>query len=492
MPIDAANKQWKLLIGGEWVVGANGTYPIINPATEEVVGHAPEASVEQALAAAAAAKAAFPAWSATPVVERARLLRAVADKLAERQPDLVPLIIAETGATAMVGSRMQVPVAIDRFNRYARDAAKDIRIPLAPSVQPATPLAAGALMGAIVNRPPVGVVATISPYNFPVVNQAGKIAPALAVGCTVVIKPAPQDPLAVIMLAEILDEVGFPPGVVNIINSLSPEPSAALTSTPDVDMVSFTGSTVVGSRIYQAGAPTMKRQLLELGGKGAGIVFGDADVAKAIAAIGSVWSFHSGQICTAPTRAIVHRSVYDAVIAGLTQYAGALKVGDPTSMETIVGPVISAAQRDRIEGYIQSAADEGADVVVDGRRPAGLVTGFYVGPTLLANCTPEMTVVREEIFGPVVVVVPFDGDEEEAIAIANSSEFGLYDYVFTADSEKAYRVASRLRSGNVGINTAQRNHDTPFGGFKMSGIGRDGGDFGLHAYTEMQSVVWPG
>jgi phenylacetaldehyde dehydrogenase len=231
---------------------------------------------------------------------------------------------------------------------------------------------------------------------------------------------------------------------------------------------------------------------LELGGKGAGIVFGDAEIAKAIAAIGSVWSFHSGQICTAPTRAIVHRSVYDSVIAGLTQYAGALKVGDPTSMETIVGPVISAAQRDRIEGYIQSAADEGADVLVDGRRPAGLATGFYVGPTLIGNCTPEMTVVREEIFGPVVVVVPFDGDEEVAIAIANSSEFGLYDYVFTADSEKAYRVASRLRSGNVGINTAQRNHDTPFGGFKMSGLGRDGGDFGLHAYTEMQSVVWPG
>jgi acyl-CoA reductase-like NAD-dependent aldehyde dehydrogenase len=445
MAIDAANKEWKLLINGAWVVGDNGTYPIINPATEEVVGHAPEASVTQALAAAAAAKAAFPGWSATPVAERSRLLRLVAEKLAERQPDLVPLIIAETGATAMVGSRMQVPVAVDRFNRYARDASKDIRIPLPPSVQPATPLAAGALMGAIVNRPPVGVVASISPYNFPVVNQAGKIAPALAVGCTVVMKPAPQDPLAVIMLAEILDEVGFPPGVINIINSRAPEPSAALTTTPDVDMISFTGSTSIGAVIYQAGAATMKRQLLELGGKGAGIVFGDADIAKAVAAIGSVWSFHSGQICTAPTRAIVHRSVYDHVIAGLTQYAGALKVGDPTSMETIVGPVISAVQRDRIEGYIQSAVDEGADLLVDGRRPAGLETGFYVGPTLIGGCTQGMKVVREEIFGPVVVVVPFDGDEEEAIAIANDGDFGLYDYVFSNDSEKAYPVALRQR-----------------------------------------------
>ncbi len=485
------DKEWKLLIGGEWVAGDGGTYPIVNPATEQVEAHAPEASVAQALAAARAAREAFPAWAATPAAVRGALLAKVAEKLAERQADLVPMIIAETGATAMVGSRMQVPVAIERFTRYGRDAAKDIRVTLPPSPMAATPLAPGGLMGAIVNRQPVGVVATISPYNFPLVNQAGKVAPALAVGCTVVMKPAPQDPLAVIVLAEIMHEVGFPPGVVNVITSSAPEPSAALTDTIDVDMISFTGSTAVGQRIYQSGGRTMKRLLLELGGKGAGIVFGDADVAAAVGAIGSVWSFHSGQICTAPTRAIVHRSVYDEVVEKLAGYASALKVGDPTSMETIVGPVISAAQRDRIEGYIATGASEGGELVVDGRRPAGLDTGFYVAPTLLAGCTTDMTPVREEIFGPVVVVLAFD-EEEEAIAMANASEFGLYDYVFSKDSEKAYRVAGRLRSGNVGVNTAQRNHETPFGGFKMSGVGRDGGDFGLHAYTEMQSVVWPG
>ena len=484
-------KHYRLLIDGEWVDGDEGVYDIVNPATEQVVGSAPEASVDQALAAARAAQQAFPAWWRTPAAERARLLNAVADKLRERSADLVTLIISETGATAMVGSRMQVPVAIERFQRYARGASKDLNIPLAPSTTGATPLAPGGLIGAVVNRQPVGVVACISPYNFPLVNIAGKIAPALAVGCTVVIKPAPQDPLAVIELAEIMHEVGFPPGVVNVITSSRPEPSVALTETRDVDMVSFTGSTGVGVRIFEAGGKTMKRLLLELGGKGAGLVLCDADLDVAVGAIASVWAFHSGQICTAPTRAIVHSSRYDELVTRLAAYAPNLKVGDPTSMDTIVGPVISAAQRDRIEGYIAMGAAEGGEVVVDGRRPSHMERGFYVGPTLIAGCRQGMTPVQEEIFGPVIVVVPFE-DDDEGIAIANSTAFGLYDYVFSTDSDRAYRTAKQLRSGNVGINTAQRNHDSPFGGFKMSGIGRDGGDFGMLAYTEMQTIVWPG
>jgi len=484
-------KQYRLLIGGEWVDGDNGTYDIINPATEQVVGQAPEASVEQALAAARAAQEAFPKWWRTPPEERARLLQAVAERLKERSADLVPLIMSETGATALVGSKMQVPVAIERFERYAKGASKDLNIPLAPSQIGTTPLAAGGLIGAIVNRQPVGVVACISPYNFPLTNQAGKIAPALAVGCTVVMKPAPQDPLAILELAEICHEVGFPPGVVNIITSSRPEPSVALTETRDIDMVSFTGSTGVGERIMEAGGKTMKRLLLELGGKGAGLVLEDADLDKAVAAISSVWSFHSGQICTAPTRAIVHKSRYDELVSKLGGVAPHLKVGDPTSMETLVGPVISAAQKGRIEGYIQSGADEGGTIVVDGRNPAGLDTGYYVGPTLIADCKQGMTAVQEEIFGPVVVTIPFE-DDDEGIAISNSTDFGLYDYVFSQDIDRAYRTAKQLRSGNVGINTAQRNHDTPFGGFKMSGVGRDGGDFGMLAYTEMQTIVWPG
>jgi acyl-CoA reductase-like NAD-dependent aldehyde dehydrogenase len=488
---DWSDHEWKLLIGGELVDGANGTSPIVNPATEEAVGLAPEASVDQALDAARAAQEAFPAWSATPVAERAAMLRAVTDQLMKYQADLVPLIISETGATLTVGSRMQVPVAIERFERYARDAGKNLGIPLPPSVVAATPLAPGALMGSYVNRQPVGAVACISPYNFPLTNIAGKIAPALAVGCTVVVKPAPQDPLAILLLGEIMRDVGFPPGVVNVVTSTAVEPAVALTETRDIDMVSFTGSTVAGQAIYKAGGNTMKRLLLELGGKGAAVVFDDADLDVAVTAIASVWAFHSGQICTAPTRAIVHRSRYQELVDRLAAMAGALPVGDPLSEDTIVGPLISAAQRDRVEAYVGAGVDEGANVIVDGRKPGNVDRGFYVAPTLLAECTADMSPVREEIFGPVVVVVPFD-DDDEAVAIANSTDFGLYDYVFTADSEKGFRTAGRLRSGNVGINTAQRNMEAPFGGFKMSGIGRDGGDFGLLAYTEMQSVMWPG
>jgi acyl-CoA reductase-like NAD-dependent aldehyde dehydrogenase len=484
-------KHYRLLIGGEWVDGADGAYEVINPATEEVVGFAPEASEEQARSAARAAREAFPSWAATAPAERARLLQAVTEQLRARAEHLVPLIISETGATAMVGSRMQVPVAVDRFSTYAALASRNHDIALPPHPTAATPLAGGGLISAVAVRQPVGAVATISPYNFPLVNQAGKVAPALAAGCTVVMKPAPQDPLAVIELAEIMHEVGFPPGVVNVVTSSSPAPAAALSSSGDIDMVSFTGSTGVGERIYQAGAPTMKRLLLELGGKGAALVLDDADIATAVAALASVWGFHSGQICTAPTRAIVHRSRYDELVSALEATAPRLVVGDPTSSDTVVGPVISAAQRDRIESYVEAGARQGATVLVDGRRPAHLDTGYYVGPTLLVDCTPDMSPVREEIFGPVIVALAFD-DDDEGVAMANSSEFGLYDYVFSADTERAYRTARRLRSGNVGINTAQRNPHTPFGGFKMSGIGRDGGEFGLHAYTEMQSIVWSG
>ncbi len=482
-------KHYRMLIGGQWVEGAAGTTPIVNPATEEIVGEAPEASAAQAQDAARAAQEAFPAWAATPAAERARLLQAAGARLAERQGDLVPLIIAETGATAQVGSRMQVPVALDRFTTYAAMAGRSHDIALPPYPAPATPLAPGGLVGALAARQPVGAVAAISPYNFPVVNQAGKIGPALAAGCTVVMKPAPQDPLAVIELAEVLHEVGFPPGVVNVVTAAAAEPAAALSSSPDIDMVSFTGSTAVGQRIYEAGAATMKRLLLELGGKGAAVVLDDADVPTAVKALASVWAFHSGQICTAPTRAIVHRRRYDELVSALAAAAPALVVGDPTRPDTVVGPVISAAQRERIEGYIAAGAAEGATVVVDGRRPGHVERGFYVAPTLLADCRPEMTPVREEIFGPVIVVVAVD-DDDEAVAVANGTEYGLYDYVFSADGERAYRVARRLRSGNVGINTAQRNPATPFGGFKRSGIGRDGGEFAFHAYTELQSIVW--
>ena len=477
-----------LLVGGEWVKAGDGTYDIVNPATEGLVGAAPEASRADAEAAARAAQEAFPAWAATSPAERSALLQRAADLLRERNDDLVTLLQAESGATIRVASTMQVPICVQRFERYAAGALEPTTIPLPPQQAAASALAPAGLVGAVAVRRPVGAVACITSYNFPIVNMAGKIGPALAMGNTVVIKPAPQDPLAVLELVKILDDAGFPPGVVNVVTGSGAEAGAALVESPDIDMVSFTGSTQVGVKIVEAGARTMTRTLLELGGKGAAIVFDDADLSLAVGAIASTWGFHSGQICTAPTRVLVHRSVHDLLVEQLTGVAGMLKLGDPLEKDTIVGPVISGAQRDRIEGFVQSGRDQGADVVAGGSRP-DMEKGFYVAPTLLTGCTIDMEVAQEEIFGPVVVVVPFD-DDDEAIALANATPYGLYDYVFTNPS-RGYDVAARLRTGNVGINTAARNNESPFGGFKMSGMGRDGGSFGLHAYSELQSVVWP-
>ncbi len=479
----------RLLVDGEWVEPSGGHYDIVNPATEEVIGQAPEAGEQQALDAAASAKAAFKSWSRTTPEQRAEILQRVADLLVKRGEEIIPLLQAETGATMRVASTMQVPVAVDRFRRYAREALLPDTVPLAPAVMQQTALAPGGLIGAVAIRQPVGVVACITPYNFPLVNLAGKIAPALAMGNTIVVKPAPQDPLHIFKFGEILQEAGVPDGVVNIVGGSGAAAGAALTSSPDVDMVSFTGSTPVGQVIARACGDTMKRQLLELGGKGAAIIFEDAPIDAAISGAASTWAFHSGQICTAPTRVLVHRSKRDEVVAKLAGAAGALKVGDPMADDTIVGPLITGIQRERVEALIKAGTDAGAELAAGGDRPE-LDKGYYVRPTLLTDVAPDNPAAQGEFFGPVVVVLTFD-DEDEAIELANGTPFGLYDYVYTGDTARGYRVARQLRTGNVGINTAQRNFEAPFGGFKLSGVGRDGGLFGLYAYSELQSVVWP-
>ena len=487
----SVDTEYQLLIGGEWVAAGDGTYPIVNPATEEVVGHAPNASAADADAAAAAAADAFPAWSRTSVDERAALLNRAAELLDQRAAELVPLVQAETGATLRVTKQMQVPTAATRFRRYAKGTQHELTIPVDPAVMPTTALAPGGIMGGVARRVPVGVVACITSYNFPMTNLAGKIGPALAMGNTVVVKPAPQDPLGIVKMGEVFAEAGFPPGVVNIVVGAGAAAGEALVASKHIDMVSFTGSTGVGRAIGAAAGGDMKRLLMELGGKGACIVLDDADLKTAITGITSVWGFHSGQICTAPTRVLAQRGIYDQLVEGLKATAGHLTVGDPNEKATVLGPVITEVHRDRIEGYVASARDEGATIVAGGERPDIGGKGFYVAPTLIADAKPGMRVVQEEIFGPVVTVVPFD-DADEAATLANSTEFGLYDYVFSKDTAKAYEIAQQLRTGNVGINTVQRNHELPFGGFKQSGVGRDGGVFGLHAYSELQSIVWPG
>ncbi|MFE5919604.1 aldehyde dehydrogenase family protein [Streptomyces sp. NPDC056468] len=497
MSFKAVDRQ-RLFVGGSWVEPDGGYYAVVDPASEGTVGWAPEASRDQVHAACAAAREAFGPWSRTSPEERAAVLGRAADIIRDHLMPYAELAQAETGATTGTARGMQVGVGAARFRRYARVEPAEWAIP--PQINEAGGGTSHALkavgagkagvMGALAVRQPVGVVTCITSYNNPWANPAGKIAPALAMGNTVVVKPAPQDPLSVYRMAEALEAAGVPAGVVNVVCGRSVEVGEAAVSSPDVDMVSFTGSTAVGQRIAEVCGRDMKRQLMELGGKGAAVVLDDADLGSAVAGIGTTFSFYSGQICTAPTRVLAQRGVYDRLVEQLAAYARRLTVGDPREAATIVGPVISGEHRDRVESYVETGRKEGAVVVAGGERPP-YERGFYVAPTLLADCTNDMRVAREEIFGPVVCVIPFD-DEEEGIALANDTDYGLIDYVWSGDVARAFRVARRLRAGGVGVNTVGRNMEAPFGGFKRSGVGRDVGSYALHAYSEVQAIVWPG
>ena len=461
-------------------------YAVIDPNTTEVVGYAPDGTAEHSLQAAAAAQEALVGWRDTPMAERCQLLSQAAALLTERTPSWVDLVQAETGSTIIVAETMQVSGAfIDRFRYYSKPT--DVNVPVAPLPSPATALAPAALLGGYVIRQPAGVVACITPYNFPLTNVAGKIAPALAMGNTVIIKPAPQDPLAVLELGRTLNEV-FPPGVVNVVNGSAPEVGSALVDSKAVNMISFTGSSQVGAKIFEAGGKTMKRLLMELGGKGALVMTEDCNIDRAVQGIASVWGFHSGQICTAPTRVICHRDIYDQTVEKLSAVAGMLKVGDATQRDTIVGPVITEVHRKRVEDFISNGQQQGATLVCGGERPD--LPGYFVAPTLLADCTPEMHVVKEEAFGPVVVVLPHDGDDQ-AVAIANDSDYGLFSYVYAGETARAFEIAKRIESGNVALNSVAPHMEAPFGGFKMSGVGRDRAVWGLHAYSEVQAINWP-
>ncbi|MEC9203713.1 MAG: aldehyde dehydrogenase family protein, partial [Actinomycetota bacterium] len=332
MQIDP-QEQWRLLVGGDGVVTSD-TYEVVDPGTTSVVGHAPEATVADAEAAIAAANQALPGWRSTPMADRCALLGRLSDILAERSGDWASLVQAETGATMKIARTLQLGgTFVDRFRYYARP--RDLDVAEKPMAAGASALGPAGLVGAVVHRQPVGVVACITPYNFPLVNVAGKIAPALAMGNTCIIKPAPQDPLGILRLGEAITDAGFPPGVVNVLTSSGPEVPAALVASPGVNMVSFTGSSAIGAAIYANGAATMTRVLMELGGKGALVMTDDADVNAAVQAIASVWGFHSGQICTAPTRVICHRSLYDQLVSTLEAVSGMLKVGDPLDDDTL-------------------------------------------------------------------------------------------------------------------------------------------------------------
>jgi acyl-CoA reductase-like NAD-dependent aldehyde dehydrogenase len=478
----------KVLIDGAWEPAAGGTYQITNPATEEAAGLAPECSRQQVQRAARAARAAFERgpWPRMNGAERGALLHKAAELFEREKAGLLDLTMAETGALRFVAETQQIGAVGIRLAKFAGLAGAPVQEALPPQVlsgRQGSGVAAGMAV-----REPIGVVACITPYNFPMTSCAGKIGPALACGNTVVVKPAPVDPLGVAELCRMVDSV-MPPGVVNFVCGSAPEIGAALCESPDVDMISFTGSTRVGCQIQAAAAQRMTRTLLELGGKSPNVIFADADRAKALASAMNVWTFHSGQICIAGTRVLIEASIYDEFTAQLAAAAPRLKIGPPDGAGIAVGPLVSAAQRERVERYIARGIEEGARLACGGKRPANLPRGYYLEPTLFTGVRNDMTIAREEIFGPVITAIPFR-DEDEAIAIANDSDFGLYGYVWTDDSARGLRVAGALRTGTVQINGSPLNADAPFGGYKLSGIGRDGGKYAMQAYSELKYIGW--
>jgi aldehyde dehydrogenase (NAD+) len=468
----------KLYIDGQWVSpSGTGTIEVINPSTEQVVGHVPEgvpADIDRAVAAAAHA---FETWGFTEKDERRKIIQGIAEGLAARSDEIAETISSELGMPIMYSTLIQAGLPSGNMAGYAQildDFPFEERIG-----------------NSLVVREPVGVVGAITPWNYPLHQIIAKVAPALAAGCTVVLKPSEVTPLNAFILAEIIDEVGVPAGVFNLVSGTGPVVGEAIAAHPDVDMVSFTGSTRAGKRVSELGAQTVKRVHLELGGKSANIILDDADLDACIAP-GVVFGcyLNSGQTCSALTRMLVPREKQEEIVARAKAAAESVTVGPGTS-DAQIGPLVSATQRDRVRGYIQKGIDEGARLVTGGvDAPEGLDTGYFVQPTVFADVTPEMTIAQEEIFGPVLAIMPYD-DEDDAVRIANSTVYGLAGGVQSADVERATRVARRLRTGQVEVNGGSYNIQAPFGGYRQSGNGRELGHYGLEEFLEVKSLQLP-
>jgi acyl-CoA reductase-like NAD-dependent aldehyde dehydrogenase len=478
-----------VLIGGQWAAADLGRYPIINPATEDVCGYAPECSLQQVELAVAAAREAFDhgPWPRMTGEQRKQALKRAARRFQQELPQLLDLTINETGALTTISEQLHLGMAATRIDFYADMAAMPTEAE-APVLDIDVGAAGASATQGVIVKDPVGVVAAIAPYNAPVLVCAGKIGPALALGNTVVVKPPPAAPMGIIAMCQILAEE-LPDGVLNLVSGSEPQIGATLVAA-DIDMVSFTGSSAVGRQIQQECGKAMKRSLMELGGKSANIVFADCDQEQALQTAINTWTFQTGQACIAPTRLFIEESIYTEFTQSMVEVAATLKIGDPRESDVVLGPLISDAQRQRVESFVASALREGAVIACGGKRPEGLEKGFYFEPTLITNASNRMRVAREEIFGPVIVAIPFS-NQAEAIAMANDTDYGLSGYVWSGDLERAKSVARQLRTGTVQINGTPPRPDTPFGGFKQSGIGRDNGLNAIDAYTETKFIGWP-
>lgn len=479
-----------LYIGGEWSAPAGGAREdILNPATEAVIGKAPVGDKRDAEAAIAAARIAFDSgpWPTMPAAKRQALLTRFLDALEARKDSIVALTVAEAGATLTQAQFVHFGLPMKHARATVSLMTRD---PVQVHSPELTPQRDGTTMlgFSMAVRQPVGVVAAITAYNFPFFLNLAKIIPALAAGCTIVLKPSPFTPFAALIFGEVADEVGLPKGVLNIVNG-GADVGTLLTTDPRVDLVTFTGSDKVGALIQAQAATTLKRVVMELGGKSAMIVRADADLNAAAASGLSGFTLHCGQGCALLTRQLVHNSVRAEYVAKLAAMAKAVKVGDPSDMATGMGPLIREAARARTESYVQAAQDEGATLVAGGQRPAGLGKGYFYEPTLFDNVKNDHRIAREEIFGPVGIIIGYD-DDEEAIATANDSDYGLGGGIFTKDTGKAYQMALALRTGNVSINggAGTMPSHAAFGGVKRSGHGKEYGLEGLNEFTYIKSI----
>ena len=469
----------KIYINGKWVTpqGQDKAIEVFDSTNEQVMATIPSCNAQDVDAAAKAAATAFLTWSALDVEERAKYMNRIGDGIAARMDELATAISRETGMTKFLSQMIQVGLPINSF-KQAAIVAENFKY-------------SRELGTSLVVREPIGVVGCITPWNYPLHQITAKVAFAMAAGCTVVLKPSEIAPIDAFILAEIIDEVGLPAGVFNLVTGTGPVVGEALAAHPSVDMISFTGSTRAGRRVSQVAAETVKKVALELGGKSANIICADLDeatFAKAVSSgVGGAF-LNSGQTCLALTRMLVPRSrlAEAETLAGAA--ATAMIVGDPFEKTTALGPLASAAQRDRVNGYIQKGIDEGAKVVVGGVGvPEGCTTGYYVKPTVFSNVTNSMTIARDEIFGPVLSIIAYD-NEEEAIQIANDTVYGLSGAVWAADKDKAIAIARRIRTGQIAVNGGAFNINAPLGGYKQSGIGREYSEYGFEEFLEIKSM----